>query len=208
MGGRGVLWDPGPTLWQPLDTLRHAPQVLSPRRHCCESQGSLSELCLLICRVPSAPKAMARAKGEGWMLSISPIQVKRGPLEPRQEPAPCSQLATQCHPAPETPRSPTKCWPQCECPAWSTRELNFQTSPGPGEEGSGKGTQELLIRRWSVPGRVSLGLLSSAQGTGVADHGPQPPHIPDQPARLGPGLSACVHPTRAQAVNADSPLYY
>ena len=29
MGGRGVLWDPGPTLWQPLDTLRHAPQVLS-----------------------------------------------------------------------------------------------------------------------------------------------------------------------------------
>ena len=72
VGGTGVPWDPGPTLWQPLDTLRHAVQVLSPRQHWGGSQDGLSELCVLICRAPSAPKATARAKGEGWMLSISP----------------------------------------------------------------------------------------------------------------------------------------
>lgn len=66
------------------------------------------------------------------MLSISPIQVKRGPLEPRQEPAPRSQLTAQCHPAPETPRWPTKRWPQCERPAWSPESWTSEHPQGPG----------------------------------------------------------------------------
>ncbi|CAN0572618.1 unnamed protein product [Rangifer tarandus platyrhynchus] len=94
---------------QPLDSklaCEPGSGISGPRRRHPRSagvQGSES-LAENQAKVPSAPKAMARAKGEGWMLSISPIQVKRGPLEPRQEPAPRSQLTAQCHPAPETPR--------------------------------------------------------------------------------------------------------
>ena len=72
VGGTGVLWDPGPTLWQPLDTLRHAAQVLSPRRHWGGSQGGLSELSLLICRVQFTLLSLDRAPGSRpWLLYMS-----------------------------------------------------------------------------------------------------------------------------------------
>lgn len=208
VGGTGVLWDPGPTLWQPLDTLRHAAQVLSPRRHWGGSQGGLSELSLLICRAPSAPKAMARAKGEGWTLSISPYSGQRRP--PQAPPGASPQVPSSLPVAtllPRPPGDPPSAGPKRERPAWSTRELNFRPPPGPG----GKELVRTHRSCWATGGPFRKGpLCISCLSLGalvgqVRAHGLTPQ---TSPQGWGQGSVRVSTLQGSRLVNAAFPLYY
>lgn len=199
VGGTGVLWDPGPTLWQPLDTLRHAAGHI-PRRHWGGSQGGLSG------PLPSSSAGSLRPRlGQGGWSPLQHLPLfgsEEAPSSPTRA-SPRSPTTARCTLLPRPPGDPPSAGPQRERPAWSTRELN-RPPRGRGEGGAGETHRSC----WATGGPFRKGLSASLAfllGRWWGRSGPTASH-PDQPQGWGQKLRS-VHPARVQASDVR-PLYY